>query len=179
MWPVGLGEGVLRGQQSLCGRAVALSLGVLLEGVRHRDGPVAEVLAVHGLDGGVGGVEAGEVDEGVALGVARVGVAHDLWSLQDDAEGTERVVQQLLVDFWIQVTNEDVGTDVQVFIVRRGFIHSNRFAVQLYHVHDFDGIVSILFTEELHKAIALVLACDPVLRHVCVDHRTSLQEELP
>lgn len=179
MRPVCLGERVLCGEESLRGRAVSLSFRILFEGVRHRDGPVAEVLAVHGLDGGVGCVEAGEIDEGVTLGVAGVWVSHDLRRLEDHAEGTERVVEQFLVDLRVEVTDEDVRSHVQVFVVCRGLINSNWFAIELYHIHDFDGIVSILFAEELHKAVALMLASDPVFRHVCVDHRTSLQEKLP
>lgn len=61
----------------------------------------------------------------------------------------------------------------------RGFIDTNWFAIQLYHIHYFDGIVSIFFTKELYKAITLMLACDSVFRHVSVDHGTSLQEKLP
>lgn len=179
MRPVRLGERILRCQESLCGRAVTFSFGVFLEGVRHRDGPVAEVLAVHGLDGGVRGIEAGEVDESVTLGVACVRISHYLWSLQDHAKGTKRVVQQFFINFWIQVSDKDVSADIQVFVVCRRFINSYRLAIQLYHIHYFDGIVSILFTKELHKAITLMLACDPVFGHVCIDHRTSLQEELP
>lgn len=156
-----------------------LALGVLLEGVGHRDGPVAEVLAVHGLDGSVGGVKAGKVDEGVALGVPRVGVAHDLWRLEDHAKGAERVVEELLVDFGVEVADEDVCAHVQILVVRRCLVHPNWLPIKLDHVHDFYGIVCILFTEELHKAVSLMLACDSVLWHVCVDHRASLQEEFP
>lgn len=61
----------------------------------------------------------------------------------------------------------------------RGLINSDGFTVELYHIHDFDGIVSILFTKKLNKAITLMLASHSVFGHVCVDHRTSLQEELP
>lgn len=158
---------------------MTLPFGVFLEGVGHGDGPVAEVLAVHGLDGGIRRVKAGEVDERVTLGVAGVGVSHDLRRLEDDAKGTECVVQQFLVDFWVQVSDEDVGADVKVFVMCRGFVYPDRFTIKLDHIHDFYGIVSILFTKELHKAITLMLASDPVFGHVCVDHRTSLQEELP
>ena len=153
MRPVGLRERVLRSQQPLGGRAVPLALGVLLEGVGDCDGPVAEILAVHGLDGCVRGVKAGKVDEGVALGVARVGVAHDLGGLEDDPKGAEGVVQQLLVDLWIQITDEDVCTHVQVLVVGRGLIDTYRLSIKLYHVHDLYGVICILFAKELHKAI--------------------------
>ena len=59
-----LREGVLGGEETLGRASVALALAVLLEGVRDGDGLVAQVLAVHGLDGRVGGLETGVVDEG-------------------------------------------------------------------------------------------------------------------
>lgn len=156
-----------------------LALGVFLEGVGHGDGAVAQVLPVHGLDGSIGSVERGEIDEGVALGVARVRVPHDLGRLQDDPEGAERVVQELLVDLGVQVADEDVGPHVQVLVVSRRLVHADRLPVQLDHVHDLDGVVGIFFAQELHEAIALVLPSHPVLGHVRVDHRPRLQEQLP
>lgn len=96
---------------------MSLSFGILLEGVGHRDRPVTEVLAVHGFNGGVGRIKAGKVDESVTLGVAGVWVAHDLWRLEDHAKGTECVVEQFLIDLWVQITDEDVRTHIQVFIV--------------------------------------------------------------
>ena len=75
---VGLRERVLGREEAFGGAAVPLSLRVFLEGVGDRNGAVAEVLAVHGFDGGVGGLEAGEVDEGETLRVSGFGVALDL-----------------------------------------------------------------------------------------------------
>lgn len=158
---------------------MSLSFGVLLKGVGHCDGPVTEVLAVHGLNGRIGCIKACKIDESITLGVPGVWVSHDLWRLEDHAKGTECVVEQFLINLRIQVTNENVGPHIQVFVVRRSLIDSNGFTVELYHIHDFDGIISILFTKELYKAITLMLASYPVFGHVCVDHRTSLQEKLP
>lgn len=117
MGSVRVGQRVLCCQEALGGRAVALPLGVLLEGIRDGDGPVAQVLAVHGFDGGVRRLEAGKIDEGIALGVACVWVTHNLWRLQNDTECGEGVVEQLLIHLWVQVANENVGTDVQVLLV--------------------------------------------------------------
>lgn len=154
MRPVRLRQRVLCSQESLSSRAVPLSFGILLEGVGHSDGPVAKVLAVHGLDGGIRRIKAGEIDERVTLGVARVGVSHDLWRLEDDAKGAECVVEQFLVDLGVKIADEDVRAHIQIFIVRRGFIYSNWLTIKLYHIHDFYGIICILFTKELHKAIS-------------------------
>ena len=60
---------------------MALSLGILLECVGDGDWSIAKVLPVHGLNSRIRGFEAGKADEGVALGVARVRISHDLESM--------------------------------------------------------------------------------------------------
>ena len=45
-------------------------------------------------------------------------------------------------------------------------VDSDRFSIQLNHVHDSDGIVCIFLSHELHKTIPLMCHTDPVLRHV-------------
>ena len=55
-----------------------LAFRVFFEGIRDCDCPVAQVLAVHGLDGGIGCLETCEVDESETFRVACVGVALDL-----------------------------------------------------------------------------------------------------
>lgn len=141
-----MGQWVLCCQEALGGRTVALALRILLEGVRDGDGPVAQVLAIHGLNGGVRCFEAGKVDEGIALGVSRVRVTHDLWCLQNDTECGEGVVEQLLVHLWVQVANEDVGANIQVLLVSRRLVDADGLAVQLDHVHDLDGVVGVLLS---------------------------------
>lgn len=97
---------------------MSLALGVLLEGIRDSDWPIAEVLAVHGLDSSIRGIEAGEVDEGIALRVTRVWVSHDLGRLQDDTKGAKCVIEKLFVNLWVKVADEYVGTHIQIFVVR-------------------------------------------------------------
>lgn len=89
-----------------------LAFRILLEGVRDCDWTIAKVLAIHSLNSCIRGIKTGKVDESVTLGVARVRVSHDLGCLKDDAKSTESIIQQLLVDFWVQVPDEDVGTHV-------------------------------------------------------------------
>jgi len=45
-------------------------------------------------------------------------------------------------------------------------VNTDRLAKQLDHVHDFDRIISIFLTDELHKTITLVRLCYPVFWHV-------------
>ena len=47
-------------------------------------------------------------------------------------------------------------------------IHSYRFAIYLYHVHNLNGIVSIILSHELHEPIVLVKLSDPVSWHVYI-----------
>ena len=46
-----------------------------------------------------------------------------LWRGEDDAEGGEGVVEELLVDLGVEVADEDVRAHVQVLLVRRGLVH--------------------------------------------------------
>ena len=97
--------------------------------------------------------------------------------MQNDTEGRERVVEQFLVDFGIEITDEQIGTNVQILLMCRcleqreretccrtirikaitDLVHTDRFAVEFNHVHDFDGIVSIFFREKLNETVALVI----------------------
>lgn len=58
-------------------------------------------------------------------------------------------------------------------------VDPDRLPIELDHVHDLNGIVGILLTQELNEAIALVLASDSILRHVGVDHWPCLEKEFP
>jgi len=158
---------------------MTLALRVLLKCVGDCDRPVAQVLAVHRLDGGVGCLEARVVNERESLGVACVRVALDLRRSEDDAERAERVVEQLLVHLGVQVPDEDVCANVKVLLVSRRFIYSDRFTVQLYHVHYLNRVVRIILSQELNKSIPLMLSCDPVLGHVNIHHGSSLNKKLP
>lgn len=158
---------------------MSLALAVLLERVADGDGPVAQVLPVHGFYGRVRSLETRVVDEREAFGVAGFRVALDFRRREDDAESGECVVQQFLVDFRVEVSDEDVGADVEVLLMRRRFIDPYRFAEQFYHVHYFDGVVRVVFAQELDEPVALVQHGDAVLRHVHVHHGPRLHEQLP
>jgi hypothetical protein len=96
---------------------VPLSLAVLLKGIGDRNGPVAEILPVHGLNRSVGGLKAGIVNERKALGVAGIGIALYLGRGENDAKCREGVVEQLLVHLWVQVADEDVGAHIQILLM--------------------------------------------------------------
>jgi len=155
---------------------VSLSLGVLLECVRDRDGSVAQILAIHCLNGCIRGFKTGVVYKCKSFAVACLRVSLNLRSGEDDTKGRKRVVEKFLVNFGVEITNKYIGSDIQIFLVRRGLVDSDRLAKEFDHVHYLDGVVSIVLTEELHKAVTLVLHGDSVLRHVDIDHWPGLHE---
>ena len=75
------------------------------------------MLPIHSLNGSIAGIETGIVDKRKPLRIPRVGVSHDLGCLENDAKGTEDIVEQLLIDFRVQVADEDVRTNVEVLSV--------------------------------------------------------------
>ena len=46
-----------------------------------------------------------------------VNASTHLWCLQDHSKCTEDVIEQLLINLWVQVSNEDVSSHVQVLRV--------------------------------------------------------------
>lgn len=156
-----------------------LSLGILFEGVRHGNRSITQILAVHGVHCGIRSFKTGEINEGEPFGVACFGISHDFWRLQNYAESGESVVQQFFIHFGVQIANENVCTNIEIFLVGRGFVHTNGFPVELYHVHDFDGIVGVFLAQEFDEAVALVRLGDAVFGHVDVHDGACLHEEFP
>ena len=132
-------------------------------------------------------------------------VSHYLGDLQDDAKSAERVVKKLLVDFRVQITDEKIGADVEVLLMRRRLekrdkqphqvvvpiqtkstrvffrylVDADRLAVEFDHVHDLDGVLGVLLVHELDEAVALMVLRDAVFGHMNVDDGACLDEELP
>lgn len=156
---------------------MSLSLGILPEGIRDRDGPISEILPVHSLNGSIAGLEAGVVDEGIAFAVARVGVTHDLRCLQNHPKRTEGVIQKFLVHLGVEVAYKKIGSHIEILLIRRGLVDADGLAVQLDHVQYLDGIVCVLLPQQLDKAIALMVAGHAVLGHMQVDYWTSLKKQ--
>lgn len=179
MRSIGVGQRVLGRQETLSRGTVSFSLGILFERVRNGNRSIAEVLSVHGIHGRVRRLEAGKVDESKALRIARLRITHNLWRLQNHSERRERVVQQLLVHFRVQISDEDVRTHVQILLMGRSLVNADRLAVQLDHVHNLDRVIGVLLAEELHEPVTLVHLRDSVLGHVHVHDGTGLDKHLP
>jgi hypothetical protein len=95
------------------------------------------------------------------------------------SKGTEGVMEDLLINLGIKIAYEEVGSYVLTLLVLRCLVDFEGSSIQLDHVQDLDAVVSVLFTPELHKSVALVLVGDLVSRHVHIDHRPSLDKQLP
>ena len=129
MRAVGLGKRILCRQQSFSGRTVALTLSILLKCVGDCDGAIAEILTIHRFDGGVGCFKAGVVDERESLRVACVRITLYLWRSQDNTECRERIVQQFLINFRIKVSDENVCSNVKIFLMSRRLVHPKIFII--------------------------------------------------
>lgn len=155
-----------------------LSLRVLLDRVLDSDLPAGEELPVHLRDGGVGAVEVVVADEAVSLADSFLSISGDLGA-DDHSEVAEGLVEHLLVDFWVEVADEDICAYVLGAFVLRRLVDLDWLAVQLDHVHDLNRVIGVLLTLELDEAVALVLVGDLIPRDVHVDHRAALREQLP
>jgi len=59
------------------------------------------------------------------------------------------------------------------------FVHPYWLSIKFDHVHDFDGVVCVLFGEELYETVALVHQGHSVFGHVDIDHRACLNKQFP
>ena len=87
--------------------------------------------------------------------------------------------QQFLVNFWVQVSYENVGTNIQILLMSWSLVDPDWFTIQLDHVHNFAGIVSIIFTQKLNKSVALVQQSDAIFGHVNIHYWSTLDKKLP
>lgn len=158
---------------------MTFALGILLKRVRHRNGPIAQILAIHRIHRSIRCLETCKIDKRKSFRVTRLRVSHNLRGLQNHPKRRKRIIQQLLVHLGIQVPDEDVRSHVQILLMRRGLVHTDRLTVQLDHVHNLDRIVGILLAQELHEPVALVHLRYAILGHMDIYNRASLDEHLP
>ena len=125
---------------------------VFLVGIRHVDGLPFQVLAIHDLDCVVCTVEVVERDEPEVLRLLTLWVSHYL-RREDNSELVEDISEHLLVNTVRQIPHEDVSSYLLCPLVLTGFINLDRFVEQFDHVQDLDGVVCVLLSLELDKAI--------------------------
>lgn len=130
------------------------------------------------LDSFIGAFEFTETEEGVAL-ARTVVVASDLRQIGNASEVAESVVENLLVDHWVQVTNEQVGADlVRLLLIGGGLVDTEILAVELDSVDAFGGVVGIFSGSEFDKAKTLMRLGDSVAGHMDILDGTHLDHDL-
>lgn len=155
-----------------------LTLTILLKGKVYSAWLVGEELTVHSLDGCISRLKAIVRNKPVAQGSTSPGVTGQLRGMYNGAEDGESVKEDLLINApGIQVTDEEVGPNIQGLGILLTFVDTNRPAMQMDTVHNPDGIVSILLRTHLYKGKTLVHLGDPVLWHKDPDHWACLGKE--
>jgi hypothetical protein len=175
----------LRSQRSLCFVSVPLPLAVLLVCVLYCYFLVHEILPVHMLNRSITRFETGIRHKSISFAEVRI-VSCDLRRGNQLSKSDECLVQHLLIYHTVQVANEKFraySSQSSVLsahpLVCRSFVHSDRLAVDPNLVHNFAGIIGVIFASELDEPIALVILCDAVLGQVYVDDRTGLKHQFP
>ena len=170
---------------TLGGIAVSVSFAVFFVGVLHADFAVHEVLAVHISDSVVGGVEGGVGDEAVVF--AEVGVvAGDFGGRDEGAEAREGFVEGFFVHHCVQASDVELGAYAGSFaagadaaLVCACFVDADGFAVEADLVHDFAGVVCVVFAREFYESVALVGLRYAVFGEVDVDDGARLEHQFP
>ena len=131
--------------------------------VLHHQLAVHQVLPVHRLDRSVRSLKVGECDEAVPLAAAGVRVPHHTGRVEDDAKGTERIVQHLLIHIRVQVADEKVGAHaLPVRLVRARLVDTKRLQgggkqeVRAARNAGLDGRWSLAFPKNLSMFMILM-----------------------
>lgn len=95
------------------------------------------------------------------------------------SKSTESLVESALVHCCIEIADEQVGANVDLFLVAACLVDSDGFTEEFDSVHDLASILCVLFRLELCKTIPLVGRGDPVFREVDICDGASLQHQLP
>jgi hypothetical protein len=168
----------LFGEHTLCLVSMALSLSVLLVRVLHRDLLVHHELAMHAGNGAIGRFKVTIGDEAVALGQA-VLVAGDLGRVDQRTKLAKGVVECLLVNHAVEVTQEELGANFDVLLlVGRGLVDTDAAAVEGNVVHNLGRIIGLGLGVELDETKTLVLAVDTIDGHVDIAHATGIEHQL-
>jgi hypothetical protein len=179
---LGLGNNIallgLCSELSFCLVTVSLSLAILLEGILHRNLLTQNVLPVQIRNSSITALKVGKADKSKALARARL-LPCDLWQTQQRTEAAEGVIEDLLVDHRIEVSNEQLGANLgSALLIGAGLVDAQGFAVQLDPVHHVGGVLGVGGRAELDEAEALVRLGDAVARHVDVVDGSHLQHYL-
>lgn len=178
---LGFGEDVSRlGLRSQCSFGlvtVPVSLAVLFESVLHRNLLAEDVLSVQVGNCGITAVEVAVTDKAESLARTAVFPGH-LGDAQQRSKAAERIVQNLLVDHGVQVSDEQLGAHLGgPLLVGAGLVDAQGLAVELDAVHDIGRVLGVGGGAELDEAEALVGLGDAIARHVDVVDGAHLEHD--
>lgn len=154
-----------------------LPLAVLLEGVLHGHLLAEDVLPVEVGNGSITALEVAVADEAKALARAAI-FPSNLGNAQQRTKPTKCVVEDLLVDHGIEVSDEQLSSNLGgLLLISAGLVDAKRFAVELDAVHDVGGVLGVGRGAKLDEAEALVGLGDAISRHVDVVDGAHLEHD--
>lgn len=126
---------------------------------------------------GIAALEVAVTDKTESLARAAVFPGH-LGDAQQRSKAAESIVQDLLVDHGVQVSDEQLGAHLGgPLLVGAGLVDSERLAVELDAVHDVGRVLGVGGGTELNEAEALVGLGDAIARHVDVVDGAHLEHD--
>jgi hypothetical protein len=69
-------------------------------------------LSIHCFNGRIAGIKTGKVDKSETFRSTTIRITHYFWGLQDDTKCTEYIVEHLLINLGIKITDKHIGTNV-------------------------------------------------------------------
>jgi hypothetical protein len=118
--------------------SVSLALAILFIGILDCDLLGHDVLIVHTGDGCIRGLKVAVGDETIAFRGSSDFVARNLWRIHKWSETAECVVQGLFVDAWVEITNEQLCTNLNVLLlIGRCLVHAYPTSVERNIVQNF------------------------------------------
>lgn len=154
-----------------------VSLAVLLESVLHRNFLAEDILPVQVGNRSITALEVAVTDKTKPLARATIFSGH-LGDAQKRSKAAKRIVQDLLVDHGIQISDEQLGAHLGgPLLVGAGLVHAEGLAVELDAVHDVGSVLGIGGGAELDEAEALVGLGDAIARHVDVVDGAHLKHD--
>lgn len=154
-----------------------VSLAVLLESVLHRYLLAEDVLSVQVGNRSITALEVAVTDKAESLARAAI-FPGDLGDAQQRSKATKGIVQDLLVDHGVQVSDEQLGANLGgPLLVGAGLVDAEGLAVELDAVHDVGRVLGVGGGAELDEAEALVGLGDAIARHVDVVDGAHLEHD--
>ena len=154
------------------------SLSVFLICVGYFNGLTFQVLTIHPLYCQVWGVKVVIGDKAKLFMSALFCVSHD--SCRDDnPKSGEYIAQRFFIYNLTEIAHEYVGANFLCTFILASFVDFYGLAVEFYHVHYFNCVITIFFIFELDETKSRVLIGYSITRKVNSWYRPTLQKELP